>query len=92
MAKFECKNCNHFFTKFCDNYKDVENAECPECSSHWVELQYEKKKIFDPFPRHPYDDPIYPNPNIDTWPPARYWIHSPIRYSINEHTGSVSLW
>lgn len=75
MAKFKCKNCEHTFDKFCDGANDVSDTKCPECGSHWVELQYSEKVKFNPFPRGPYDDPIYPVPLIDPWPPSapRYW-------------------
>lgn len=74
MAKFKCKNCDHVFEHFCDNYNDVEKAKCPECVSHWVELKHEKKEKFNPFPRGLYDDPIYPVPNFGPFP---YNIPSP---------------
>lgn len=85
MAKFECKNCNHFFTKFCDNYNDVEKSKCPECGSHWVELILKKKpKLI--FPTLPYTDP-HPLPNFGPFPqikPYEVWCNKPI--------GIVTLW
>lgn len=74
MVKFKCRNCNNVFEKFCDTCQHAENVQCPKCKSHWVEIYHEEKKELNPFPRGPYDDPIYPWPQVDPtpWPRDGY--------------------
>ena len=38
MTKFKCKNCGNSFNKFCDSELDSYNVMCPNCGSHWVEI------------------------------------------------------
>ena len=48
---------NEEFDKFCDKHEDSLNTKC---GSHWVTTIYKNKEKYNPFPRDPYDDLIFP--------------------------------